>query len=83
MIVELDVDLYKSKNLWRPTGARGVFGGQVVGQSLMAASRTVSPEYTTHSLHSYFLLPGDPDMPIIYRVNRVRDGSAFQDSIVQ
>lgn len=72
---ELDTDLYRSKNLWRPNGARGVFGGQVVGQSLMAATRTVPSAFTVHSLHSYFLLPGDPDRPILYRVNRVRDGT--------
>lgn len=75
--IEVDVDYYRSVNLWRPTGARGVFGGQVVGQSLMAASKTVSLEYTVHSLHSYFLLPGNPDHPILYRVNRVRDGTRF------
>lgn len=72
--IELDVDLYRSKNLWRPSGARGVFGGQVIGQSLMAANQTVPETHSVHSLHSYFLLPGDPSKPIIYRVNRVRDG---------
>ena len=54
-----------------------VFGGQTLGQALVAAVRTVPPERVAHSLHGYFLLPGDLNRPIIYSVERVRDGSSF------
>lgn len=52
------------------------FGGLVAGQALMAAGRTVSDRFV-HSLHSYFLLPGDPSIPILYEVDRIRDGRSF------
>jgi acyl-CoA thioesterase-2 len=54
-----------------------VFGGQVAGQALVAAGRTVDPERRVHSLHSYFVRPGDPAIPIVYEVDRVRDGRSF------
>jgi len=55
-----------------------VFGGQVAGQALVAASRTVDePGRFVHSLHSYFLRPGDPNVPILYEVDRIRDGRSF------
>ncbi len=54
-----------------------VFGGQVAGQALVAAGRTVPSERHVHSLHSYFIRPGDPAVPIIYEVDRVRDGRSF------
>jgi acyl-CoA thioesterase II len=54
-----------------------VFGGQVAGQALVAAGRTVPTERHVHSLHSYFIRPGDPAVPIIYEVDRVRDGRSF------
>lgn len=54
-----------------------VFGGQVAGQSLTAAGRTVPPERKVHSLHGYFLRPGDPKVPIVYDVDRTRDGRSF------
>ncbi len=54
-----------------------VFGGQVAGQALVAAARTVEPEYAVHSLHAYFLRPGDPTVPILYEVDRIRDGRSF------
>jgi acyl-CoA thioesterase-2 len=54
-----------------------VFGGQVLGQALVAAVRTVAPERVAHSLHAYFLLGGDPARPIVYSVERVRDGGSF------
>ncbi|MET0653124.1 MAG: acyl-CoA thioesterase II [Hyphomicrobiaceae bacterium] len=58
-------------------GWQRVFGGQVLGQALVAAVRTVSEERIAHSLHAYFLLPGDPSQPIIYEVERTRDGGSF------
>ncbi|MEP7020215.1 MAG: acyl-CoA thioesterase II [Pseudonocardiales bacterium] len=54
-----------------------VFGGQVAGQALVAAGRTVAPDRHVHSLHSYFIRPGDPAVPIVYEVDRVRDGRSF------
>ncbi|HZD64631.1 MAG TPA: acyl-CoA thioesterase II [Acidimicrobiales bacterium] len=54
-----------------------VFGGQVAGQALVAAGRTVDPARAVHSLHAYFLRPGDPEAPILYQVDRIRDGRSF------
>lgn len=53
-----------------------VFGGQVIGQALVAATRTVAGRQA-HSLHGYFLRPGDPTVPIVYEVDRIRDGGSF------
>ena len=54
-----------------------VFGGQVAGQALVAAARTVEPGRSVHSLFAYFLRPGDPTVPILYEVDRIRDGRSF------
>ena len=54
-----------------------VFGGQVAGQALIAAARTVETTFHVHSLHAYFLRPGDPTVPILYEVDRIRDGRSF------
>jgi acyl-CoA thioesterase-2 len=54
-----------------------VFGGQVAGQALVAAARTVDDNRPVHSLHAYFLRPGDPSVPILYEVDRIRDGRSF------
>jgi acyl-CoA thioesterase II len=54
-----------------------VFGGQVAGQALVAAGRTVPADRPVHSLHAYFIRPGDPAVPIVYTVDRVRDGRSF------
>ncbi|MEV6817442.1 acyl-CoA thioesterase II [Nocardiopsis dassonvillei] len=58
-------------------GPQRVFGGQVAGQALVAAGRTVPAERHVHSLHAYFIRPGDPSVPIVYEVDRVRDGRSF------
>ncbi|WP_127782578.1 acyl-CoA thioesterase II [Rhodococcus sp. X156] len=69
------------ENIYRgvsPTTApTRVFGGQVAGQALVAAGRTVSSERQVHSLHAYFIRGGDPRVPIVYEVDRVRDGRSF------
>ncbi|WP_342640519.1 acyl-CoA thioesterase II [Rhodoligotrophos ferricapiens] len=69
------------QNLFRgispKVGWQRVFGGQVIGQALVAALRTVDPERPAHSLHGYFMRPGDPKVPIIYEVHRDRDGNSF------
>ncbi len=57
-------------------GWQRVFGGQVIGQALVAAARTVEGR-NVHSLHGYFLRPGDPSVPILYEVDRIRDGKSF------
>ena len=59
------------------TRLQRVFGGQVAGQALVAASRTVEPGRDVHSLHAYFLRPGDTSVPIVYDVERTRDGRSF------
>ena len=60
-----------------PVGPHRVFGGQVAGQALVAAGRTVDPERRVHSLHGYFVRPGDPSEPITYSVENIRDGRSF------
>jgi acyl-CoA thioesterase II len=71
----LEVNLFRG---YSPETARGrVFGGQVIGQALVAACRTVDATRPPHSLHAYFLLGGDPKAPIIYDVDRIRDGKSF------
>ena len=54
-----------------------IFGGQVAAQALVAAGRTVDDDRAVHSLHAYFLRPGDPNIPVIYDVDRIRDGKSF------
>lgn len=77
---QLEVNLFRgqSKDLWGPR----VFGGQVIGQALVAAERTIEGRIP-HSLHAYFLLPGDSDAPIVYQVERIRDGKSFSARRVQ
>jgi acyl-CoA thioesterase II len=70
----LEVNLFRGRS--PQTAWQRVFGGQVIGQALVAAVRTVDGR-TPHSLHGYFLLPGDPKVPIIYEVDRIRDGRSF------
>jgi len=71
----LEVNLFRGRT---PKEDRvRVFGGQVAGQALVAAGRTVEEGLVVHSLHSYFLRPGDPSVPIVYEVDRLRDGKSF------
>ncbi|MBI3770410.1 MAG: acyl-CoA thioesterase II [Deltaproteobacteria bacterium] len=71
---ELELNLFRGRT---PKEDRlRVFGGQVAGQALVAAGRTVA-EGAVHSLHAYFLRPGDPSIPILYQVDRIRDGRSF------
>jgi acyl-CoA thioesterase-2 len=72
---QLEVNLFRGRS--PKQGWQRVFGGQVLGQALVAAVRTVDAERVAHSLHGYFLLGGDPKVPIIYQVERVRDGRSF------
>lgn len=72
---QLEHNLFRGQT--RATGQKSIFGGLVAGQALMAASRTVPAERPVHSLHAYFLRPGDFNVPIIYDVDRIRDGKSF------
>jgi acyl-CoA thioesterase-2 len=70
----LEVNLFRGRS--PEVGWQRVFGGQVIGQALVAACRTVERRQP-HSMHAYFLLPGDPKVPIVYEVDRIRDGKSF------
>ena len=80
LLATLDLEKLE-ENLFRGTspqvGWQRVFGGQVIAQALMAAQRTVDADRFIHSLHAYFMRPGDPLVPIIYQVDRIRDGASF------
>lgn len=74
-VEEIDTDLFRGPQL--PGGVGRVFGGQVIAQALMAANRSVDSELIAHSLHAYFMRPGNENHPIIYRIERDRDGRSF------
>lgn len=71
----IEDNLYRGQS--RDIGTRFVFGGQVMGQALSAAQATVEPDRQVHSLHAYFLRPGDIEAPILYSIDRTRDGRSF------
>lgn len=72
---QLEVNLFRGVS--PPQSPTRVFGGQVAGQALVAAGRTVPEDREVHSLHAYFIRPGDPTVPIVYEAERVRDGRSF------
>jgi acyl-CoA thioesterase-2 len=76
----LEANFFRGQS--KDLGGRSVFGGQVIGQALVAAERTVEGR-TPHSLHAYFLLPGDVAAPIVYEVDRIRNGRSFSARRVQ
>lgn len=78
---ELDKNLYRGVS--SPVGSNRVFGGQVLAQSLIAAMRTVPEDRVLHSIHSYFILSGDLEVPIIFQVEQVRDGGSFSSRRVR
>jgi acyl-CoA thioesterase II len=71
----LEVNLFRG--ISPPHSLPRVFGGQVAAQALVAAGRTVPEDREVHSLHAYFIRPGDPAVPIVYETERVRDGRSF------
>jgi len=71
----LETNIYRGRS--RDIGSGRVYGGQVLAQALVAARRTVEEERVAHSLHGYFILPGDIHAPIVYFVDRLRDGKSF------
>ncbi|KAI1400657.1 Thioesterase/thiol ester dehydrase-isomerase [Hypoxylon fuscum] len=72
-----------TRELWHPPGARGIYGGAVIAQTLAAAQRTVPPDFVVHSYHCFFVLAGDSSVPILYHVERVREGRSFCTRTVQ
>ncbi len=72
---KIEQNLYRGES--PDVGWQRVFGGQVIGQALVAAQRTVDETRIVHSLHGYFMRPGDPSIPIVYNVDRIRDGRSF------
>ncbi|MGB3696505.1 MAG: acyl-CoA thioesterase II [Gordonia sp. (in: high G+C Gram-positive bacteria)] len=74
-VERIDNDIYRGGAF--PSQLRRTFGGQVAGQALVAATRTVDPAFAVHSLHGYFLRPGRPDKPAVFLVDRIRDGRSF------
>ncbi|EDV25982.1 uncharacterized protein TRIADDRAFT_55625 [Trichoplax adhaerens] len=74
---EIDVDIFRGNTLWYPLFSQRIFGGQAIGQALVAASKTVDEQFSPHSLHLYFLRAGDPSIPLIYKVERIRDGHSY------
>jgi acyl-CoA thioesterase-2 len=73
---QVELDIFRGRS---PAGEQRqrVFGGQVAGQALVAAGRTAPTDRQVHSLHAYFIRPGDPTVPLVYIVDRVRDGRSF------
>ncbi|NBA98109.1 acyl-CoA thioesterase II [Pseudomonas sp. R5(2019)] len=71
----IEENLFRGRS--QDLGFRQLYGGQVLGQSLSAASQTVEEARHVHSLHGYFLRPGDATLPVVYMVDRVRDGGSF------
>lgn len=71
----LEINLFRGQS--HDIGNKSVFGGQVLGQALAAALKTVDAARSVHSLHGYFLRPGDVNVPIVYDVDRIRDGKSF------
>lgn len=81
---KVDVNTFKSRQLLpRLTTSHRVYGGQVIGQALVAASETVPTAFHPHSLHCYFIKPGDKNNPISYQVDPVRDGRSFYTRFVK
>lgn len=81
---DIDPNLFtNTRPLWHPPGARGIYGGAVIAQCLAAAQRTVPDSFSVHSMHCYFVLAGNAEIPIIYHVERVRDGKSFCTRTVQ
>lgn len=77
-------DLFtNTRPLWHPPGARGIYGGAVIAQCLAAAQRTVPANFVVHSMHCYFVLNGNSEIPIIYHVEHVREGRSFATRTVQ
>ncbi|MCJ1434214.1 hypothetical protein MMC27_003581 [Xylographa pallens] len=91
-LADIGPDIYtNTRPLWHPPGARGIYGGAAIAQSLAAAQMTIPPPspsnnyavFLIHSMHCYFVLAGDASIPILYHVERVREGKSFMTRTVQ
>ena len=91
-LTDIIQDIYtNTRPLWHPPGARGIYGGAAIAQSLAAAQLTIPPPslsnnhavFLIHSMHCYFVLAGDASIPILYHVERVREGKSFMTRTVQ
>lgn len=76
-VERIEANLFRSKSLWVPLRARGVFGGQVISQALVSATNAVDRQFSLHSLHCYFLTSASPATPIVYEIDRVRNGRSY------
>lgn len=74
-LTKVSQNVYQGKNLF--IGTRNIFGGQVLAQSIIAAYHSIPSGRFIHSLHSYFILPGDPNLPLLFKVDEIRDGGSF------
>src|SRR5690554_1771791 len=77
----LELNIFRGSN--RDIGTGRIFGGQVLAQSLVAARRTVEEDRPAHSVHGYFMLEGDLSVPVVYFVDRIRDGKSFSTRTVR
>jgi len=82
-VEQLDTNLFRSRSLYLPYRARGVFGGQVISQGLIAATGSVKQDFALHSLHCYFLLAVSPAAPVLYYVDRLREGRSYATRLVR
>lgn len=83
-LADIGPDIFtNARPLWHPPGARGIFGGAAIAQCLAAAQATIPLDFTVHSMHCYFVLAGNSEIPILYHVERVRDGKSFITRTVQ
>ena len=73
-VERIEENLYRGRNA---AESQHVFGGQVLAQAIAAANRTIDEQRQLHSIHAYFLRPGDWNAPILYEVDRIRDGTSF------
>ena len=76
---QIEVNIFRGRS--PDETVQRVFGGQVAGQALVAAGRTVPAGRPVHSLHAYFIRPGDPAVPLVYTVDQVRDGRSFTTEV--
>lgn len=86
LLSQLDLEVLEDqlfRGSSRNLGGKSVFGGQVAGQAMAAAARTAAPGQLAHSMHGYFLRPGDMDQAIVYEVENIRDGRSFATRRVQ
>ncbi|KAF9229567.1 Thioesterase/thiol ester dehydrase-isomerase [Gyrodon lividus] len=82
-VEQIDVNLFRSVKLFVPVRARGVYGGQVISQAIVSATKCVDPAFGLHSFHCYFLLSASPAVPIVYFVERLREGRSYSTRSVK